>query len=80
MAIVYPVIVVPGLSATYLRDDYPLPPEYVWKVIKKKYERIALHPNNLRYEAREPARVVPGQVFEVAYAALVGGRRHTRGS
>lgn len=76
MAIVYPVIVVPGISATYLRDDYPLPPEYVWKVFKKKYERIALHPNNLRYEAREPARVVPGQVFEVAYEELVEELRH----
>jgi pimeloyl-ACP methyl ester carboxylesterase len=71
MKTVYPVVVVPGITATYLKDDYPISPEFVWKEIKKKYDRVALHPNNLRYEAREPARVVPGQIYGVAYEELV---------
>jgi hypothetical protein len=27
MPIVYPVIIVPAITATYLTDEYPLPPE-----------------------------------------------------
>jgi pimeloyl-ACP methyl ester carboxylesterase len=76
MAIVYPVIVVPGITATYLNDEYPLPPETVWKVLEKEYERIALHPNDLRYEAQEPARLMPGQIFEVAYKELIEELRY----
>ena len=49
MALPNPVIVVPGITATYLHDEYPLPPEDIWKVLKKDYERIMLHPNDLRY-------------------------------
>jgi hypothetical protein len=30
MAIVYPVIVVPAITGTYLTDEHPLPPETVW--------------------------------------------------
>lgn len=71
MSLPHPVIVVPGITATYLHDEYPLPPEDIWKVIKKQYERIALHPNDLRYEAVEPARVQPGQIFEIAYEELI---------
>jgi pimeloyl-ACP methyl ester carboxylesterase len=71
MAIVHPVIVVPGITATYLRDDYPLPPELIWTVLSKDYERSALHPDNLGYEAREPARVRADQPFEVAYRELI---------
>ena len=48
MADVHPGIVVPGIIATYLRDDYPLPPETIWAVLNKDYERAALHPDNLR--------------------------------
>lgn len=32
---------------------------------------MALHPDNLRHEAREPARVMADNVFEVAYEELV---------
>ena len=56
MALPHPVIIVPGITATYLHDEYPLPPEDIWQVIKKQYERIALHPNDLRYEVLEPDR------------------------
>jgi hypothetical protein len=73
-----PVIVLPGIIATYLRDDYPLPPESIWEVLEssKQYERAALHPDNLRFEAVEPARVVPGQLYEVAYKELIEELRH----
>lgn len=30
MPIVYPVIVIPGISATYLTNGYPAPAETVW--------------------------------------------------
>ncbi len=71
-----PVIVVPGITATYLRDDYPVDPDFIWKVIKKDFQRIAMHPNNLDYEAIEPARVVPGQIFEVAYKEMIEELRY----
>jgi hypothetical protein len=58
----YPVIVVPGITATYLRDDYVLPPDFPWTMLTKKYERITLHPDDLRFESTEPARVQPDQV------------------
>lgn len=60
MTLPYPTIVVPGITASYLTDEYPLPPDTVWRVLTKEYERIALHPNDLRYEAMGPARVAPG--------------------
>lgn len=72
----YPTIVVPGVTASYLEDAYPLPPERVWSVLVKEYERVALHPDDLRYEAAEPARVMPGQIFEVAYRELIEELRH----
>jgi pimeloyl-ACP methyl ester carboxylesterase len=73
-----PVIVIPGIVATYLRDEYPLPPESIWEVLEssKQYERASLHPDNLRREAIEPARVVPGQLYEVAYKELIEELRH----
>lgn len=73
---VYPTIVVPGITATYLLDEYRLPPETIWSVMTKEYERASLHPDNLRYEAVEPARVITGQVFEVAYRELIDELRH----
>lgn len=66
-----PIIVVPGITATYLRDEYSLPAEVVWSVRKKEYDRIVLHPNDLRYEAREPAQVRPEKIFEIAYEELI---------
>lgn len=75
-AIPNPVIVVPGITATCLRDEYPLPPEIVWSVLTKDYERVSLHPDNIRYEAREPARLQPDQVYEIAYKELVQELRY----
>ena len=72
----YPVIVVPGITATYLRDEYSLPPDFPWTVLTKKYERIALHPDDLRFESAEPARVQPDQLYEIAYKELIEELRH----
>jgi pimeloyl-ACP methyl ester carboxylesterase len=76
MAMTPPVILVPGITATSLRDEYALPAETVWSVMTQDYERISLHPDNLRYEAIEPSRVVPDQIFEIAYRELVEELRH----
>ena len=80
-----PVIVLPGITAAYLRDEYPVSPEVIWNVLSKAYERAALHPDDLTdkvgkplrsYEAEEPARVVSDQLFEIAYKELIEELRH----
>lgn len=71
-----PVIVIPGITGNYLRDEYALPPEIVWSVLTAGYERASLHPDNPRYEAIEPARVMPDQLFEIAYRELIEELRH----
>ncbi len=71
-----PVIVVPGITATYLSDQYPVSHEVVWSVMTGRFERIRTHPDDIRYEANQPARIVPGQVFEVAYKELIAELRH----
>lgn len=71
-----PVVVVPGITATELDDEYPVRTERLWDMLfERAYERIALHPDDLRYEAREPARVVTGRPFSV-YDDLVRSLRH----
>lgn len=37
--LVDPVIVVPGITATYLRDEYTVGHELVWVVLKENFER-----------------------------------------
>jgi pimeloyl-ACP methyl ester carboxylesterase len=77
MAFQNPVIVLPGITGTSLVDEYPTDPRPLWTaLLNKEYERIALHPDDLRYEAREPARVVTGRLFEVVYGDLVAALRH----
>ncbi|MBL8964421.1 MAG: alpha/beta fold hydrolase [Phycisphaeraceae bacterium] len=77
-----PVIVVPGITASYLNDEYPVTPEVVWSVVTRRFERIRLHPDKAPrqarpcYEANQPARIVPGQVFEIAYKELIAELRH----
>jgi hypothetical protein len=59
-----PVIVIPGITATSLVDDYPLKVDEIWTMVfNKEYERVALHPDDMRYEAVEPAHVAVGQPF-----------------
>lgn len=76
MALVDPVILIPGITAVYLKDQYTLPPEYVWTVLRKEYERVALHPNDLRYEVEEPSRLRADQLYEIAYKEIVEELRY----
>lgn len=71
-----PTIIVPGITASNLLDEYALPPDTVWSVLAKEYERITLHPSDLRFEAQEPARVASGQIFEIAYKEMIAELRH----
>jgi pimeloyl-ACP methyl ester carboxylesterase len=73
-----PVIVVPGVTANYLRDFYPLPPESIWAVMDsgKSYERSKMHPSNTRFEAQQPADIRPDQLYEVAYKDLIEALRY----
>jgi pimeloyl-ACP methyl ester carboxylesterase len=80
MALAHPVIVVPGITASSLRDEYPLPPETVWSVLTKDYTRISLHPDNIRYEVMEPARLRPDQLLEIAYRELIEELRYNLGT
>jgi pimeloyl-ACP methyl ester carboxylesterase len=71
-----PVIFVPGITGTYLRDEYQLPPDRVWGVIEHNYARVALHPDDPRFEAVEPARVRPDSLFEVPYKEIIQELRY----
>jgi pimeloyl-ACP methyl ester carboxylesterase len=53
-----------------------LPPDAVWTVLTKKYEQVTLHPDDLRYEALQPARVQSDQIYEIAYRELIEELRH----
>jgi len=75
----YPVIFLPGIMGSALRDQYPVSPETVWspfKLVIKAYDRITTHPSDTRYELNEPARVVADQVFEIVYAEFIDELRH----
>jgi len=76
MPLPHPVIVVPGITAAYLDDTYRLPPDTIWSVLTKEYERAALHPDNPRLEVAEPALVRAGQLFEIAYKELIEELRY----
>jgi len=71
-----PVIVVPGVTATYLRDLYPLPPQTIWAAIRKDHARAQPHPDDPRYEARQPAVVRADQLYEIAYQELIEELRY----
>ena len=72
MSLPNPVIVVPGITASVLRDEYEIPPEGVWTTfLKRQFDRVALHPQDLRYEVKEPARVAPSHPFPLVYEDLI---------
>ena len=72
MGLVDPVIFIPGVTGSELRDEYDVPPTDVWTPVRhRRHARITLHPEHLAYEALEPARVVPGHVFELIYEELI---------
>lgn len=76
MALSNPVVVVPGITASRLRDEYPASPEIVWHALKKDYRRVSLHPADLRYELVEPARVRADAAFSIAYEDLLEELRY----
>ena len=77
MALPNPVIVIPGITASDLRDTYAVSPDTVWSaLLSKQYDRIVLHPDNLRYELHEPARVVPSAVFGIPYGDFIEELRY----
>ena len=76
MAYIPPVIFVPGITGTYLRDEYQLPPDRVWGVIEHNYARVALHPDDPRFEAFEPSRVRPDAIFDIAYKEIIQELRY----
>src|SRR4051812_31677098 len=71
-----PVIVIPGITASTLRDEYSVTLDPVWTILQKRYDRIILHPDDLRYEGLEPGRVRADQLFELPYSDLIGELRH----
>lgn len=74
-----PVVVLPGIQGTGLDDYYPLPREAVWSspsLLHRDYERLSLHPDDVRYEAVEPARILPSSPFELVYRDLIQALRH----
>lgn len=71
-----PVIVVPGITATNLRDEYPVTPEGVWGILRKSWDRVQLHPDDVRYEQREPARVRADTVFSFPYGNFISDLSH----
>lgn len=76
MALCNPVIVVPGITASRLRDEYPVSPEMVWDALNKDYRAVSLHPEDIRYELVEPARVTPDAAFSVVYKHLIEELRY----
>ncbi|HXI26085.1 MAG TPA: alpha/beta hydrolase [Pyrinomonadaceae bacterium] len=75
----FPVVFVPGIMGSELRDEYPVSPQTVWSPFKlaiKAYQRITPHPDNTRLELIEPARVVKDQIFEIAYSEFMEELRH----
>lgn len=72
-----PVIVVPGITATDLRDFYPPDSERVWGLpFTKDYRRVGLHPDDLRFEQVEPAQLRVDGVVGTPYDELVRELRH----
>lgn len=72
-----PVIVIPGITGSTLHDFYPTSPEDLWAgIFTREFERVAMHPDNVRYEAIEPARVLPGTAFGIVYTDLLLALRH----
>ncbi len=72
-----PVIVLPGITASTLVDQYPLDAQTLWSaVLNKEYERLSMHPDDPRYEAVEPALVRAERAFSMIYTDLVRALRY----
>ncbi len=72
-----PVIVIPGITATTLHDEYPLSREDIWTTfLNKEFDRLSMHPSDTRYETSEPAMVRPGRLFGLVYDDLIKALRY----
>ncbi len=75
-----PVIVVHAITGSVLRDEYPVDPENVWDPSAgfrvRDFLRIGLHPDDVRFEAEEPARVRAAQMIELIYRDLIESLRY----
>lgn len=71
-----PVVFIPGITASNLRDEYPVDPEPVWGIISKEWERVHLHPDDVRYELEQPARVRADKIFGFPYGDFIKDLRH----
>lgn len=72
-----PVIFIPGIKASGLDDYYPIEREALWSaVVSKAYDRVAMHPDDLRFEALEPAMVRPSAPFSIVYRDFIEALRY----
>lgn len=72
-----PVILVPGLKASGIEDYYPIERDTLWSaVVAKQYDRVAMHPDDLRFEAIEPAMVRSSAPFPVVYKDILEALRY----
>src|SRR5687767_2426782 len=72
-----PVVFVPGLKASGLDDYYPIERETLWSsVVSKAYDRVAMHPDDLRFEALEPAMVRPTAPLPMVYRDIIEALRY----
>ena len=59
----HPVIFLPGIMGSALRDQYSVEPQTVWSPFKmfiKSYERITVHPSAERIGCVAPRAELPG--------------------
>lgn len=78
-----PVILVHAITGSVLRDLYTVPPEVVWDpgitLFRwegiKEFSRLVMHPDDLRYEAQQPARISPSHPVAPAYGELIEALR-----
>ncbi len=80
-----PIVLVHAVTAGGLHDHYPMDAERIWspwEAAFKNYDRIQLYPyesvapDQIRYEAIEPALVRPSEAFGLVYKDLVGELKH----
>lgn len=77
MSIQNPVIVIPAITGSELRDEYPVDPQVIWSaVLHKQYERGTLHPDDIRFDLLEPARVRANALFPLIYSQLIEELRY----
>lgn len=70
-----PVVVVPGILGSALRDGYPVGPRPVWGHMFPSLDRLGVHPEE-PWREPWPARVVPDGVLPGAYGELIEELRH----